>query len=242
MYRSNITNLFLHDKILLNYYKRDSECVELEISDEKLFKWFDEITKDKLLKVIEIPNWFERSLDNRFSTAYNYSFLHELKNRLGCKIDGTFGLTDKIRIIEYLTDEVVKVKLLENGIMPEKGREGDAAWDIYLPEKIVISKGESFCIDTKVCIELPGGYAGMFVPRSSSAKKSIFISNCLIDENYRGEIHIMGNNLSNEDYIYEKGDRIASLLIFPIFTGDLKEVKELSKSNRGESWNGSSGR
>lgn len=135
----------------------------------------------------------------------------------------------------------MKVKLLEGGFMPKKGREGDAAWDIFLPNNIFIPARSDFCIDTKVCIELPHGYAAIFVPRSSSAKKGIYISNCLIDENYRGEIHIMGCNLGGNNLDYKKGDRIASLLIFPVFNGELEQAEKLTESNRGENWNGSSG-
>lgn len=136
----------------------------------------------------------------------------------------------------------MKVKLLENGIMPKKGREGDAAWDVYLPEDLILPPNELFCIDTKVCIELNKGYAAMFVPRSSSAKKGIYISDCLIDSNFRGEIHILGVNLSNNILEFNKGDRIASLLIFPVFDEELEQVEELSKSNRENNWNGSSGK
>lgn len=136
----------------------------------------------------------------------------------------------------------MKIKLIKNAKMPTKGREGDAAFDVYLLEDVAIKAQSSFCLDTGICLELPHGYAGMFVPRSSTAKKGISISNCLIDENYRGEVHILGTNNSETSYIYAKGDRLASLLIFPVFTGELELAKELSETNRGSSWNGSSGK
>jgi len=136
----------------------------------------------------------------------------------------------------------MKVKLLDGAQMPKKGREGDAAFDVFLLEDTVIKAWNNFCLDTGICLELPQGYAAMFVPRSSTAKKGISISNCLIDENYRGEIHILGTNNSPLTYKFNKGDRIASLLVFPVFTGELEETEELSESNRGSEWNGSSGK
>ena len=135
----------------------------------------------------------------------------------------------------------MKVKLIKGAQMPKKGREGDAAWDVFLLEDTTILPYADFCLGTGVCLELPHGYAAMFVPRSSIAKKGISISNCLIDENYRGECHIIGNNLMPKIQEFKKGDRIASLLIFPVFAGELEEAEELSESNRGSSWNGSSG-
>ena len=136
----------------------------------------------------------------------------------------------------------MKIKLIKNAQMPKKGREGDAAWDVYLLEDTHIGFYESFCLDTGICLELDSGYAAMFVPRSSTAKKGITISTCLIDSNYRGEIHILGTNTIHQEYEFKKGDRIASLLIFPIFNGELEQVEELSESNRGDNWNGSSGK
>ena len=46
---------------------------------------------------------------------------------------------------------------------------------------------------------------------------------------------------SDSDLHFKRGDRIASLLIFPIWNGMLVQAAELSESDRGESWNGSSG-
>ena len=134
----------------------------------------------------------------------------------------------------------MKIKLIKNAQMPTKGREGDAAFDVYLLEDISIKAYENFCLDTGICLELDPGYAAIFVPRSSTAKKGISISNCLIDSNYRGEIHVLGTNNTMNRYVFHKGDRIASLLIFPIFNGELEQVEKLSESNRGSNWNGSS--
>lgn len=136
----------------------------------------------------------------------------------------------------------MKIKLIKNAQMPKRGREGDAAFDVYLLEDVDLMDHTNFCLDTGICLELDHGYAAMFVPRSSTANRGISISNCLIDENYRGEVHIIGRNNSNLCHLYKKGDRIASLLIFPIFNGELEQVEELSESNRGSNWNGSSGK
>ena len=132
----------------------------------------------------------------------------------------------------------MKIKLIKGAQMPKKGRDGDAAYDVYLLEDVTLDG--NFCLDTGICLELNPGYAAIFVPRSSSAKKGITISNCLIDSNYRGEVHILGH--SSQLNKYSKGDRIASLLIFPIYDGELIQVDELSESNRGDNWNGSSGK
>ena len=78
--------------------------------------------------------------------------------------------------------------------------------------------------------------------RSSVCKTGLIVQQPLIDENYRGEIHILIFNPTDNDIIYKKDDRVCSLYIFPVFQGSLEVVDELSESNRGAAWAGSSGK
>lgn len=136
----------------------------------------------------------------------------------------------------------MKVKLLEHGIMPKRGKKDDAGFDIFLPSDITLWPHDTVVIDTGVCVEIPDGYAGMFVVRSSVSKTGIIIQPPLIDKGYTGELHIIAVNTSAKKYQYSKGERLCSLLVFPIFTGDLEQVDELAESERGTAWSGSSGR
>jgi dUTP pyrophosphatase len=90
-------------------------------------------------------------------------------------------------------------------------------------------------LDTGVCVELPEGYAGLLAMRSSVCKTGLIIQQPLIDENYRGEIHIIVFNPTNRDFAYNEGDRVCSLYIFPVYHQELEVVDELSESNRGDS-------
>ena len=135
----------------------------------------------------------------------------------------------------------MKIKLIKNAQMPKKGREGDAAWAVYLLDNCSIPANTGFCLDTGICLELDPGYAAIFVPRSSTAKKGIFISNCLIDSNYRGEIMVCLYNDSKEWQSVEYGDRIAQIVIIPYLQYDLNVVEELDETDRGENGFGSSG-
>ena len=190
--------------------------------------------KDKLTVSFKVA----QTLTARFSEKYEGSLWSHVSKTI-IKLEG-----EKNWWCDELLGKgnIMKIKVLEKGFMPKKGREGDAAWDVFLPEDVVLKKKSLFCLDSGICVELPKGHAAMFVPRSSSAKKDISISDCLIDENYRGEVHIIGKNESKKTYKFKRGDRIASLLVFPIYTGDAVQVEELSDSNRGTSWNGSSGK
>jgi len=63
-----------------------------------------------------------------------------------------------------------------------------------------------------------------------------------IDSSYRGEITVKVFNHGNEDYKITCGDRIAQLVILPKITLPLKEVKELTQTERGFSGMGSTGK
>ena len=136
----------------------------------------------------------------------------------------------------------MKIKLLDGAQMPKQGRVGDASYDLFLKEDVVIKAHEVTIIDTGVCVELPEGHAGLLAMRSSICKKNLIMQQPLIDENYRGEIHGMIYSDNDEDLEFKAGERLYSLYVFPIYHGELEVVDELSESNRGTSWAGSSGK
>ena len=136
----------------------------------------------------------------------------------------------------------MKIKLLSDCVKcPTSAYEHDAGLDIYLPFAINVFPNETIVIDTKIAVQIPDGYAGLFKVRSSISKKGIVIQEPLIDSNYRGELHIIVTNCSNEIFRANKNDRICSLLIFPIFTEELEIVDELDPSERDNKCFGSSG-
>lgn len=139
----------------------------------------------------------------------------------------------------------MRVKLLNNTECPRTGRSGDAGYDFFLNKDVVIKPRQQVIIDTGVCIELPYNHAGLFQLRSSICKnyKHLILKNPLIDSNYRGELHILVYNDSFSKKIkFKKGERIASLFVFPVYTKPLLKVKELSETNRGNKAFGSSGK
>ena len=135
----------------------------------------------------------------------------------------------------------MRIKLEEGVKAPAKGRPGDAGWDLFLKEDVVLGGGITV-IPTGVSMQIPGGYAGLLAIRSSVAKTGLILQNPLIDSNYRGEIHAIVLNLTGKTLVYKKGERICSLYVFPLYKGELDQVSELDPSDRGDAWAGSSGR
>lgn len=136
----------------------------------------------------------------------------------------------------------MKIKLINGAQCPKQGREGDAGYDFFLKEDVVLKAHAVTIIDTGVCVELPKGFAGLLAMRSSICRQNLIMQQPLIDENYRGELHGMIYSDNNEDLTFRAGDRLFSLYVFPVYQGQLEVVDELSESNRGTNWSGSSGK
>jgi dUTP pyrophosphatase len=94
-------------------------------------------------------------------------------------------------------------------------------------------------------VEIPVGYEIQVRPRSGlAAKNAIGILNSpgTIDSDYRGEIKVILFNFGENDFIVNRGDRIAQLIIAEVILAEIKEVKDLNSSVRGEGGFGHTGK
>lgn len=137
----------------------------------------------------------------------------------------------------------VKVKKLhQDAIIPQYAHQGDAGMDLYSVENLIIKAGERALVPTGLSIELPAGHVALVWDKSGlAAKNGIKTMAGVIEYTYRGEYKIVMFNTSKEDFEIKKGQKIAQLLIQPIMTADVEEVKELSDTNRGSGGFGSTG-
>lgn len=108
-------------------------------------------------------------------------------------------------------------------------------------DKIVIQPGEIVKIPTGIALNLPYGYEGQIRPRSGLSSKGILIHFGTIDRDYIGECIVVAQNLSPKEFIVERGNRIAQLVISPIEHFEWQVVEELSPTSRGDKGLGSSG-
>ena len=100
-------------------------------------------------------------------------------------------------------------------------------------------------VPTSFAIAIPNGFEGQVRPRSGLALKSgISIPNTpgTIDSDYRGELQVIVINLGSEPFTIHRGDRIAQLLITPVYRPTFVEVEELPDSERGEGGFGHTGK
>jgi dUTP pyrophosphatase len=137
-------------------------------------------------------------------------------------------------------------RLRPDAALPEyaHGPAEDAGMDLRAVERAVLAPNVPQGVPTGLAIELPAGYEAQIRPRSGLAlKHAITVPNSpgTIDPGYRGEIRVILLNLGKSDYVIEKGDRIAQMVIARYEAIELTEG-ELSDTDRGAGGFGSSGR
>ncbi|HTM14706.1 MAG TPA: dUTP diphosphatase [Bryobacteraceae bacterium] len=140
---------------------------------------------------------------------------------------------------------IVVKKLHVDAVLPHyaHGPQEDAGMDLCAVERVVLSPGLARGVPTGIAIELPSGYEAQVRPRSGMAlKHSITVNLGTIDPGYRGEIRVVMFNLSAGDYVIEKGDRIAQLIVARYEPVEWEESDQLGESRRGAGGFGSSGR
>lgn len=136
--------------------------------------------------------------------------------------------------------------LSDQAVLPTRAHQGDAGLDLHACEEAHIGPGERWQVGTGVAVEIPGGHAGLILPRSGMARRhgiSLVNAPGLIDSGYRGEIKVLLlNNDPAEVFRVQPGDRIAQLVITPVVVAEPEAVDELNASERAENGFGSSGR
>ena len=138
-------------------------------------------------------------------------------------------------------------KLDERAVAPVRAHSTDAGFDLVATDITteINECGQLILVyHTGLAVEIPEGYYGQLMPRSSVSKKSLMLTNSagVIDSGYRGEI--MAKFRSTTDVVpsvYKPGEKFAQLLILPVPEVTFEEAFELSDSERGEGGYGSTG-
>lgn len=144
--------------------------------------------------------------------------------------------------------EPIRVKKLHpNALLPTYGSAEAAGADLYacLEESVTVPAGATVFIPTGLALEVPVGCAGLIYARSSmGTKRGLAPANKVgvIDSDYRGQVMVALHNHGGDDQVIQPGERIAQLLITPVFTPGFREVDDLTHTDRGAGGFGSTGR
>ena len=142
----------------------------------------------------------------------------------------------------------VKFMRLANGAgleLPAYATQGSAGMDLRAAESATLKPTSRCLMPTGVAIALPPNHEAQVRSRSGLAVKhgvTVLNSPGTIDEDYRGEIKVPLINHGTEDFIINRGDRIAQLVIAPVTKVRVFEVSSLDETRRGVGGFGSSGK
>lgn len=143
----------------------------------------------------------------------------------------------------------IKIKFLEHGKgleVPKYMTDGSAGLDLRaaVSENVTLRPMERYLVPSGFAIALPRGVEAQVRPRSGLAyKNGVTVLNTpgTIDSDYRGELKVLLINLGNEDFIIERGARIAQLVLHRYEKGSFAIVEELDETARSGNGYGSTG-
>ena len=146
----------------------------------------------------------------------------------------------KLRVILML-----KVKVLNDlGMIPVRANPTDAGADLISPEDVIVRAHSNRHIGLGIAVEIPEGCAGFIYARSGlGTKHGIVPRNCVgvIDSKFRNELGVTLSNDSAVPYMIRRGDRIAQIVIAPVFIPVIKVVTELDMTDDRNGGFGSTG-
>ena len=142
----------------------------------------------------------------------------------------------------------VQIKKLNSKVkVPKYKTDGSSGVDLeaFIENPIIVEPNSSKLIPTGISLSIPQDCEVQVRPRSGlAAESSISVLNTpgTIDSDYRGEIKVILFNHGNEQFVVKNGDRIAQMVLVPVFKFQFEEVNELTQTIRGSGGFGSTGK
>jgi dUTP pyrophosphatase len=152
------------------------------------------------------------------------------------------------KILETPVIGLVRLPNGEDLPLPAYETTGAAGMDIRaaVPQDkpLVLRPGSRALVPTGFIFEIPTGYEIQVRPRSGLAFKNGVT--CLntpgtIDSDYRGEVQVLLVNLGQENFVIERGMRIAQLVVAPVVQAAMQERATAGATERGAGGFGSTG-
>ncbi len=142
----------------------------------------------------------------------------------------------------------IKIQKLSHfkGEVPRYESECASGFDIraQLDKKLKLIPHQRVLVPTGLIFEIPFGFELQVRPRSGLAlKKGLTLMNApgTIDSDYRGELKIILVNLGQEEIWIEDQDRVAQVVLCPVYQAKFSVVDNVQSSVRGGSGFGSTG-
>lgn len=155
--------------------------------------------------------------------------------------------------IEALENPRVDIKVLrvgQNAKLPVRATAGSSGFDIHALDHIVVHENSKTLIPTGLRVKIPDGYELQVRPKSGLALKfglTVLNTPGTIDSDYRGEIGVIMQNISDTTHVFDAGAKIAQIVCCKVPEVDFIEVdedeykRECSVNERGTGGFGSTG-
>jgi dUTP pyrophosphatase len=135
---------------------------------------------------------------------------------------------------------ILKYAMLSTkSVAPKRATKHAAGYDLTAVSAVKMGEG-LYEYDTGIAVAIPEGYVGLVFPRSSVSNTGAHLANScgVIDSDYRGPIKV---RFYADSAPYNPMDRVAQLVIIPIFESRLERVDRLDDTERGTGGFGSTG-
>ena len=119
----------------------------------------------------------------------------------------------------------MKIKIIKfnNYKAPERAHYNDSGADCFAAENITIPAHGVKKVPTGVGVELSDGYDICVHCKSGLSSKGIWAANAPVDAGYRGEIHAILYNTTDQDYQITAGEKIGQFVVRPVIYAEFVE-------------------
>ena len=131
---------------------------------------------------------------------------------------------------------------------PEYGTDGSAGLDFFVPndttwESITIASHRGINIPSGIKMKVPQDHAMIAFNKSGIALKGFQVGACVVDSDYRGEIHLHVFNTTTHDIIIKRGMKLVQFILIPYIKIEAQPVDNIeSDTPRGTGGFGSTGK
>lgn len=145
----------------------------------------------------------------------------------------------------------LRVKYLNKNLPKLCSKEGDSGYDIRasIEQPLIIPARGIALVPAGICLEVTDypkennlSVEIQIRPRSGMTKNGIVAQLGTVDASYRGELKILVYNFNDHEVEIMPLDRLAQIVICPVYKPEVIEAEELSDTERGGNGFGSSGK
>jgi len=138
-------------------------------------------------------------------------------------------------------------KVHPDAVEPFYNFEKDSGFDLFSVEDVILKPLSRLMVGTGLAFNIPDGYEIQIRPKSGLAINygiTVLNTPSTIDGGYTGEVKVILFNSSRDNFVINKGMKIAQAVLCPVLQGkyvNTENIDELPQTDRGDNGFGSTG-